>query len=101
MGENLEYFKYLSVFTLADIRNVILETQINIIMPVFVLEKIPIPTVPNMNIGPLTEQKDSIFFAWLESIFLSWNMFEISFAPIGYPDKADKKYVLKASVGQL
>lgn len=34
MGENLEYFKYLSVFTLADIRNVILETQINIIMPI-------------------------------------------------------------------
>lgn len=34
MGETLEYFKYLSVFTLSDIRYVILETEINIIMPV-------------------------------------------------------------------
>jgi len=33
MGETLEYFKYLSVFTLADIRNVILKTEINALMP--------------------------------------------------------------------
>lgn len=34
MSESTEYFKYLSVFTLADIRNIILETTINPIMVV-------------------------------------------------------------------
>ena len=75
--------------------------EISIMMPDRKLFNIAIPTVPIINIGPLTEQNDSIFFASLLVICLFSNFVQINLAPIGYPDKVAKKKVEKLPRGVL
>ncbi|MBR1988508.1 MAG: hypothetical protein IKA36_05680 [Clostridia bacterium] len=47
-----------------------------------------------MNIGPLTEQNDSIFSACLLSIAPILKNSVTSLAPTGYPERIDKKYMV-------